>query len=75
MNQCRIKFKSIGAQQQAFEEDNKLDISIKNEDNVNTKTDLSVKTENDKVETTVKLNDDPEKEKKKQNYKKTIVMS
>jgi DNA replication protein DnaD len=25
------------------------------------KTDLSVKTENDKVETTVKLNDDPEK--------------
>jgi hypothetical protein len=26
-----------------------------------TKTDLSVKTENDKVETTVKLNDDPEK--------------
>lgn len=39
------------------------------------KTDLSVKTENDEVETTVKLNDDPEKEKKKQNYKKTIVMS
>jgi hypothetical protein len=38
-------------------------------------TDLSVKTENDEVETTVKLNDDPEKEKKKQNYKKTIVMS
>jgi hypothetical protein len=58
---------------QAFEEDNKLDISIKNEDN--TKTDLSVKTENYEVETTVKLNDDPEKEKKKQNYKKTIVMS
>lgn len=38
-------------------------------------TDLSVKTENDEVETIVKLNDDPEKEKKKQNYKKTIVMS
>lgn len=38
-------------------------------------TDLSVKTENDEVETTVKLNDDPEKEKKKQNYKKIIVMS
>jgi hypothetical protein len=75
MNQCRIKFKSIGAQQQAFEEDNKLDISIKNEDNTNSKTDLSVKTENDKVEITAKLNDDPEKEKKKQNYKKTIVMS
>jgi hypothetical protein len=75
MNQCRIKFKSIVTQQQAFEEDNKLDISIKNEDNTNSKTDLSVKTENDKVEITVKLNDDPEKEKKKQNYKKTIVMS
>lgn len=38
-------------------------------------TDLSVKTENDEVETTVKLNNDPEKEKNKQNYKKTIVMS
>jgi hypothetical protein len=36
---------------------------------------LSFLTGNDKVEITVKLNDDPEKEKKKQNYKNTIVMS
>ena len=47
--------------QRAFAEDYKIYISIQNENNVNTKTGLSVKTENDKVETTEKLNDDPEK--------------
>jgi hypothetical protein len=47
--------------QKSFAEDYKLDISIKNEENVDTKTDLSIKTEDDKVETTVDLKDDTEK--------------
>ena len=47
--------------QKSFAEDYELDITIKNEENVDTKTDLSIKTEDDKVETTVDLNDDSEK--------------
>ena len=47
--------------QKSFAEDYELDITIKNEENVDTKTNLSIKTEDDKVETTVDLNDDSEK--------------
>ena len=47
--------------QQSYAEDYKLNISIKNEDEVNTKADLSIKTDDDKEETTVKLNEDSEK--------------
>ena len=47
--------------QQSYAEDYKLNIAIKNEDDVNTKTDISIKTDDDTEETTVKLNDNPEK--------------
>ena len=47
--------------QQSYAEDYKLNIAIKNEDEVNTKADLSIKTDDDKEETTIKLNDDSEK--------------
>ncbi|HEX2406832.1 MAG TPA: hypothetical protein VHJ38_06445 [Nitrososphaeraceae archaeon] len=47
--------------QQSYAEDYKLNIAIKNEDEVNTKADLSIKTDDDKEETTVKLNEDSEK--------------
>ena len=47
--------------QQSYSEDYKLNIVIKNEDDVNTKTDVSIKTDDDTKETTVKLNDNPEK--------------
>lgn len=47
--------------QQSFAEDYKINISIKNEENVDTKTDVSIKTEDDKIETTVKINDNTEK--------------
>jgi hypothetical protein len=47
--------------QQSYAEDYKLDIAIKNEDQVNTKADLSIKTDDDTQETTVKLNEDSEK--------------
>ena len=47
--------------QQSYAEDYKLNIAIKNEDEVNTKADLSIKTDDDTEETTVKLNEDPEK--------------
>ena len=47
--------------QQSYAEDYKLNIDIKNEDEVNTKADLSIKTDDDTEETTVKLNEDPEK--------------
>jgi hypothetical protein len=46
--------------QQTYAEDYKLNIAIKNEDEVNTKADLSIKTDDDTEETTVKLNDNPE---------------
>ena len=47
--------------QQSYAEDYKLNIDIKNEDEVNTEADLSIKTDDDTLETTVKLNDNPEK--------------
>ena len=53
--------------QQSYAEDYKLNIAIKNEDEVNTKTDLSIKTNDESQETTVKLNEDSE------NIKETIT--
>ena len=47
--------------QQSYGEDYKLNVDIKNEDEVNTKADLSIKTDDDTEETTVKLNEDSEK--------------
>jgi hypothetical protein len=47
--------------QQSYAEDYKLNIDIKNEDEVNTEADLSIETDDDTLETTVKLNDNPEK--------------
>ena len=47
--------------QQSYAEDYKLNIDIKNEDEANTEADLSIKTDDDTLETTVKLNDNPEK--------------
>ena len=47
--------------QQSYAEDYNLNIIITNQDEINTKADLSIKTDNDTQETTVKLNDDPEK--------------
>lgn len=53
--------------QQSHAEDYNLNIAIKNEDEVNTKADLSIKTDDDTEETTVKLNEDSEK------IKETII--
>jgi cell division protein FtsL len=47
--------------QQSYGEDYKLNIDIQNEDEVNTEADLSIETDDDTLETTVKLNDNPEK--------------
>ena len=47
--------------QQSYAEDYKLNILITNQDEINTKADLSIKTDDYTQETTVKLNDDPEK--------------
>jgi hypothetical protein len=48
--------------QQSYAEDYKLNIIITNQDEINTKADLIIKTDDDDTqETTVKLNDDPEK--------------
>ena len=47
--------------QQSYAEDYKLNILITNQDEINTKADLFIKTNDDTQETTVKLNDDPEK--------------
>lgn len=46
---------------QSFAEDYKLDISIENDANADSEADVSIKTEDDKVETTVNINDDTEK--------------
>jgi ABC-type proline/glycine betaine transport system ATPase subunit len=46
--------------QQSYAENYKLNILITNQDEINTKADLSIKTNDDTQETTVKLNDDPE---------------
>ena len=47
--------------QQSYAEDYNLNILITNQDEINTKADLSIKTDDYTQETTVKLNDDPEK--------------
>ena len=47
--------------QPSYAEDYKLNIIITNQDEINTKADLTIKTDDDTQETTVKLNDDPEK--------------
>ena len=54
-----VSFSSIF--QQSYAEDYTVNIAIKNEDEVNTKADLSIKTDDDTEETTVKLNEDSEK--------------
>ena len=52
---------SLLVTQQSFAEDYKLDISIENDANTDSEADVSIKTEDDKVETTVNINDDTEK--------------
>ena len=47
--------------QQSYAEDYKLNVDIKNEDEINTKADLSIETDDDTLETTVKLNENQEK--------------
>jgi hypothetical protein len=47
--------------QQSYAEDYKLNIAIKNDAEVNTKADLSIKTDDDKEETTIKLNEESKK--------------
>ncbi len=47
--------------QQSYSEDYNLNIIITNQDEINTKADLSIKTDDYTQETTVTLNDDPEK--------------
>ena len=47
--------------QQSYAEDYKLNMIITNQEEINTKADLTIKTDDDTQETTVKLNDDPEK--------------
>ena len=47
--------------QQVYAEDYKLNIIITNQEEINTKADLTIKTDDDTQETTVTLNDDPEK--------------
>ena len=56
-----IVFVSFSLPQQVYAEDYKLNIIITNQEEVNTKADLTIKTDDDTQETTVKLNDDPEK--------------
>ena len=56
-----IVFVSFSLPQQVYAEDYKLNIIITNQEEVNTKADLTMKTDDDTQETTVKLNDDPEK--------------
>jgi hypothetical protein len=47
--------------QQSYAEDYKLNIVIKNDDEINTKADLSIKTDDDREKIKIKLNDNPEK--------------
>jgi hypothetical protein len=56
-----IVFVSFSLPQKVYAEDYKLNIIINNQEEVNTKADLTIKTDDDTQETTVKLNDDPEK--------------
>ena len=50
--------------QLSYAEDYKLNININNQENVNTKTDISIKTDEGKEKTEIKVNDDTEKIKK-----------
>ena len=47
--------------QQSYAEEYKLNINIQNEDNVDTKADLSIKTDDETQEKTIKINEDSEK--------------
>ena len=47
--------------QQTYGEEYKLNINIQNKDNADTKADLSIKTDDETQETTIKINDDSEK--------------
>jgi hypothetical protein len=47
--------------QMSYAEDYKLSININNQENVNTKTDVSIKTDEGKEKTKIKVNDDTEK--------------
>ena len=47
--------------QLSYAEDYKLNININNQENVNTKTDISIKTDEGKEKTEIKVNDDTEK--------------
>ena len=47
--------------QLSYAEDYKLNINISNQENANAKTDISIKTDEGKEKTEIKVNDDPEK--------------
>jgi len=47
--------------QLSYAEDYKLNINVNNQENVNAKTDISIKTDESKEKTEIKVNDDPEK--------------
>jgi hypothetical protein len=47
--------------QLSYAEDYKLNINVNNQENVNAKTDISIKTDEGKEKTEIKVNDDPEK--------------
>ena len=47
--------------QLSYAEDYKLNINVNNQENVNAKTDISIKTDKGKEKTEIKVNDDPEK--------------
>jgi hypothetical protein len=47
--------------QLSYAEDYKLNININNQENANAKTDISIKTDEGKEKTEIKVNDDPEK--------------
>ena len=47
--------------QQSYAEEYKLNINIQNEENVDTKADLSIKTDDETQEKTIKINNDSEK--------------
>ena len=52
---------TLSLSQLSYAEDYKLNININNEENVNTKTDISIKTDEGKEKTEIKVNDDTEK--------------
>lgn len=52
---------TLSLSQLSYAEDYKLNININNQENVNTKTDISIKTDEGKEKTEIKVNDDTEK--------------